>query len=96
VNEESKELPNKDFFRSLIKYMTEEGMPEAEKLMEVLESVENRAQISVTDHLAFGDCEDPGQLRCLSRETGGKDVGELNRNDELQGRGVSFWMSGGI
>ena len=66
-----------------------------QKLLDGIARVEQLANISVRNYLGFG-AESDAILRYYNLMKGQNFIGELNSDNNLEGRGIKIWAEGDI
>ena len=88
-------VENDDFYAALFKYMEDQQIPELETIKIAFDTVQKRAQISIRDHLNFGQSVQPSHLH-TTISTWGKFIGEQINLDAKYCRGINIYSDGRI
>ena len=75
-----------DFWEELFQCMVYKQIPKVDELRAAIATVEEKADISVRRHLAFGEANK--RIRHFSGNDGKEYIGELNSDNKLHGRGI--------
>ena len=84
-----------DLLSQMIQIGLDNKEPHMQKLLDGIARVEQRANISVRNYLGFG-AEPDAILRYYNRMKGQNFIGELNTDNNLEGRGIKIWAEGDI
>ena len=66
-----------------------------QRVIDGIAIVEQRANIKVRDHLAFGN-DSNANIQCFKDKEGASCIGEKNENNNLHGRGIAIYSFGYI
>ncbi len=86
-------LSSNDFYSQIINYLRAEKCPDLDRVLELFDTIEKRAKISISDYLGKQPLTSPLQTYTDSRY---KYYGEVNVDGKEHGRGIRIWNTGGI
>ena len=76
----------------LLQYLTDQKIPEVERINDFIPTIEKRAKISMNDYLGKGELTSPQTKTDLYK----KYYREFNKDGEEHDRGIRIWNDGSI